>query len=176
MCDFMEYHLADTDSFLFEAETSDIFRDLHTLRSYFDFSKYPPAHPLYNLDNKDIPGLFKDEAEGLPIRKFTGLRSKCYSIQLADGSEKKAAAGTKQAIARKAYRQQDYDDVLRAIPEGRHEEAIMKIKQNTIRAYGHNLYNIAQDRIGLSAYDDKRYILGDGVHTRALGHFLNESE
>ena len=172
----MEYHFADTDSFLFEAETSDIFGDLHTLRNHFDFSKYPPTHPLHNLDNKDIPGLFKDEAEGVSIGKFTGLRSKCYSIQLADGSEKKAAAGTKQAIARKVYCQRDYDDVLHAIPEGRHEGAIKKIQQNTIRAYGHNLYNITQDRIGLSAYDDKRYILNDGVHTRALGHFLNESE
>ena len=50
----------------------------------------------------------------------------------------------------------------------------MRIQQNTLRAYGHQVYNIAEERIGLSAYDDKRFLLCDGIHTRALGHCLND--
>ena len=42
---------------------------------------------------------------------------------------------------------------------------------NSIRSYNHNLHSIEINKIGLSCYDDKRYILDDGVSTLAYGHY-----
>lgn len=41
---------------------------------------------------------------------------------------------------------------------------------NTIRSKTHQLYTREQTKIGLSPYDDKRYVLEDGIHTLAYGH------
>jgi hypothetical protein len=41
----------------------------------------------------------------------------------------------------------------------------------TIRALNHTLNTIETTKSCLSAYDDKRYILDDGVSTLAYGHY-----
>jgi hypothetical protein len=40
-----------------------------------------------------------------------------------------------------------------------------------IRSEKHQLYTVNINKIGLSPYDDKRYILEDGVETLAYGHY-----
>ena len=42
------------------------------------------------------------------------------------------------------------------------------------RSDQHNIFTYASDKIGLSAFDDKRWICEDGITTRAHGHFKNE--
>ena len=41
---------------------------------------------------------------------------------------------------------------------------------NQIRGERHEIYSIKLNKIGLSPYDDKRYILDDGMNTFAYGH------
>jgi hypothetical protein len=36
---------------------------------------------------------------------------------------------------------------------------------NQIRSYDHQLYNITINKLGLSPFDDKRYILDDGINS-----------
>ena len=48
------------------------------------------------------------------------------------------------------------------------------LKYRTIRSYKHILKTIEINKKCLSAYDDKRYIFPDGVHTLAHGHFRIE--
>ena len=42
---------------------------------------------------------------------------------------------------------------------------------NQIRSEGHKLYSIKLRKIGLSPYDDRRFILADGINTLACGHY-----
>ena len=60
---------ADTDSFLIEIPTDDLYKDLQEeLAEHFDFSNYPKDHPLFNVTNKAVLGKFKDETFGIIIR------------------------------------------------------------------------------------------------------------
>ena len=45
------------------------------------------------------------------------------------------------------------------------------ISTRSIRSDLHKLYTYSIQKIGLSAFDDKRFILGDAIHTLAHGHY-----
>ena len=44
-------------------------------------------------------------------------------------------------------------------------------KTKYIKKLNHEVYTEEVNKIALSAQDDKRYILSDGVHTLAWGHY-----
>ena len=70
---------------------------------HFDTSNYPTDQPLFNLTNKAVPGLTKEEFAGKFASEFCGLRRKLYSckVHVADG--KMAAAEVKHKVARRHY-------------------------------------------------------------------------
>ena len=51
----------DTDSFVIEINTDDIYKDMYEDRHLYDFSDYPKDHPNYNVVNKKVYGIFKDD-------------------------------------------------------------------------------------------------------------------
>ena len=62
----------DTDSLFYETKTADVYKDL-----------YPPKNSkYYSEENKKVIEKMKDEAAGVPIKEFVGLRSKMYSYCL----------------------------------------------------------------------------------------------
>ena len=161
----------DTDSFLFWVETPDFYKDIESMKDQFDTSNYPRHHYLFSLDNKAVPGLFKDECGGKVISEFVGLRSKLYSVKINDDleSHKMAAAGVKRSIAKRNLMHEDYKRVLFGGEE-------VNVQQTTLRSFNHTMFTVRQDKCALSAIDTKRFILHDCVTTRALGHHLNEYE
>ena len=64
----------DTDSLTYEIETEDAYRDFWNNKNKFDNSDYNESSPYYFNTNKKVIGKFKDEAAGIPIREFVGLR------------------------------------------------------------------------------------------------------
>ena len=42
--------------------------------AFLTFSNYSPSHPHFNDCNKKVPGKFKDEMGGVPIKAIVGLR------------------------------------------------------------------------------------------------------
>ena len=45
-----------------------------------------------------------------------------------------------------------------------------RIEQSTIRSFGHRVFTVRQQKAGLAAYDDKRFVLPDCISTLAHGH------
>ena len=64
----------DTDSLTYEIEAEDVYRDFWNDKDRFDNSDYPENSPYFNKTNKKVIGKFKDEAAGIPITEFVGLR------------------------------------------------------------------------------------------------------
>jgi hypothetical protein len=131
-------------------------------------------HPLYdNTNNKRIInsrngfGVMKVETSFHPMTEFVGLRSKLYSYtkETYDGIKHDLRAkGIKKSVAKYSLSQQDYIDVLN---QTKH---LKKITQRGFRTKNHNISTIEQEKVGLSAFDDKRFICENGIDTFAWGH------
>ena len=156
----------DTDSFLYEIQTEDFYKDISgDVKNRFDTSDYPEGHPsgIPTGINKKVLGMFKDEAAGKIIKEFVGLRAKLYSYKMDEGKENKRCKGIKKAVVEKSITHGDYKTCLETGKE-------QLRKQNIIRSYEHTLYTEEINKIALSAADDKRYLLKDSFDTLAWGH------
>ena len=69
----------DTDSLTYEIEAEDVYQDFWNDKDKFDNSDYPESSQYFDKANKKVIGKFKDEAAGVPICEFVGLRFKMYS-------------------------------------------------------------------------------------------------
>ena len=157
----------DTDSLCYSIQTEDVYRDMQLDLEKFDTSDYPPNHFLHSNANKKVIGKFKDETNGYPMREFVGLRAKMYSFVLKkDGvdQEKKTAKGISKSVTQREIRHADYVHCL-------FNKAPREHSMTQIRSANHQLQTVKLTKTSLSPYDDKRYILEDGVSTLAHGHY-----
>ena len=72
----------DTDSFVYEIETEDFYRDIaKDVEKRFDTSGYSKDdnRPLPIGENKKVIGLMKDELGGKIMTEFVALRAKMYT-------------------------------------------------------------------------------------------------
>ena len=156
----------DTDSFLYEIETEDFYKDISgDVKDRFDTSEYNEGHPsgIPTGINKKVLGMFKDEAKGKIIKEFVGLRAKLYSYIMEEGEENKKCKGVKKQVVEENITHEDYKTCLLTGKE------ILR-KQNILRSYDHEVYTEEVNKIALSAADDKRYLLTDSFDTLAWGH------
>ena len=86
----------DTDSLTYEIETNDVYEDFWNDKDKFDNSDYSQDSQYFNRTNKKVLGKFKDEAAGIPITEFVGLRSKMYSYMKDNDKGGKTAKGIKK--------------------------------------------------------------------------------
>ena len=93
----------DTDSLTYEIETENVYEDFWNDKDKFDNSGYPKNSPYFNDTNKKVIGKFKDEAAGVPINEFIGLRSKLYSYMKDNQKGGKTAKGIKKNVIKKHY-------------------------------------------------------------------------
>ena len=175
--------LSDTDSFVYSVLSEDGYRDLYDMRNLMDLSGYHEDTPLgrfLDLSNKKVPGKFSDEKPLEIIKEVIALKPKMYSIitkkliclenhdctpECLNGQCATAKGITK--VAQRSHKHQHYKDVL-------HGKTTMMATNKTIRTFDHNLYTVKINKRGLSAYDDKKYILPCGVKTLSYGHYLLE--
>ena len=70
----------DTDSFIMNIKTNDIYKDISdVVDNRFDTSNYEVKRPLSMGKNKKVIGLMKDELGGEIITEFSALRPKTYN-------------------------------------------------------------------------------------------------
>jgi len=153
----------DTDSLCYCIKTENIYSDMKENSHLFDFSNYPKNHSNYSDENKKVVGKMKDESGSRCIEKFVGLKSKMYSLLYSDKC-KNTAKGIQKCVSDTNISFSDYYNTLKNGVSMRHT-----IKR--IMSKKHEITMIEQNKISLSAYDDKRFILDDGINTLAYGHY-----
>ncbi|VDI38859.1 Hypothetical predicted protein [Mytilus galloprovincialis] len=160
--------MTDTDSFLYHVKTKDVYADMEKDKHLFDFSNYSRDHFLFDNTNAKKPGLFKDETGGVPIEKFVGLRSKMYSLTYGD-VEQKRAKGIVKSVVRRELKHSNYVSCIL-------DQKNVRRKQNLIQSRKHHLQMVTVNKVALSAFDDKRYVMANGVDTLAFGHYRISAE
>ena len=154
----------DTDSLTYEIETPDAYADFFDNKDIFDNSDYNKKSPFYFDHNKKVIGKFKDEAAGIPVTEFVGLRSKMYSYTLDNKQSKRTAKGIKKNIIKNNLSHDNYKKVLLSEEQIHHS-------MKTIRSMKHQLASYELNKISLSCFDDKRYIHENGITSFAYGHY-----
>ena len=147
----------------YEMEAEDVYQDFWNDKDKFDNSDYPKNSPYCNEINKKVIGKFKYEACGVPITEFVGLKSKMYSYIKSDEKGGKTAKGIKKNVIEDNIKHEDYKNVLLNNEQLHH-------KMKTIRSQKHQLGSFEINRVSLSCFDDKHYILDDGINSYAYGH------
>ena len=130
----------DTDSFIFESKEN-FYEIMCQNKEFFELSNFP-----------------KDEYGGTAIYKFTGTKSKMYSILDVNNWEKSVYKGHNSNIGHNEFLDVHSNKrVIRHIMKG-------------IKPFNHKMYTCESNKTSLSAYDDKRYILDDRINTLPYGH------
>jgi hypothetical protein len=154
----------DTDSFVYQIHTEDLFAEYFKMAQHMDTSDYPKDHPNYSTSNKKVLGKFKDEVNGQIISRFVALRSKMYAIDV-DGKIKKRAKGVQRATLSNQIGFHDYMRVLR-------EQINIISEMRRIQSREHQVSTVLMRKKSLDWFDDKRHILTDGISTLPHGHYL----
>ena len=106
------------------------------------------------------PGLFKKEFEG---ERMIALCSKCYYTE--DGKAKKKKLSSKGM----SKRQNEINwQRFKAALEGNKDMATNR----GFRMRDGNMVTYEQEKLGLSAYYDKRWVLPDGIHTEPIEYHI----
>ena len=157
----------DTDSLTYEIEAEDVYKDFWNDKDMFDNSDYPENSLYYCNANKKVIRKFKDEACGVLITEFVGLKSKMYSYIKSDEKGGKTAKGIKKNVIKNNIKREDYKNVLLNNEQLHH-------KMKTIRSQKRQLGSYEINKVSLSCLDDKCYIHNNGTSSYANGHYKIE--
>ena len=138
----------------------------------------PGMKQAYEADKKNwlatdkfserTPGLFKPEFLGT---RSVWLTAKCYLVQNEANENKYSCKNVSKKHNDLHF--QRYKDVLDVFLKARRDSElegkdIDKAKNVGFRVYDQGIVTYEQNKLGLSACYDKRYVLADGIHTRPL--------
>ena len=148
----------DSDILVYGIKTEDVYDDFYQDKNLFDFSDYPLNSKFFDPVDKKVIGKMKDEFKGKIIGEFVGLKSKMYSLISVDDEEVTKAKGVNKKI-----RHKEFVDFLFNKKLIRHN-----IKRIQSKLHRIGTYDVC--KISLSCFDDKRYVLGDGVNGLVYFH------
>ena len=87
--DYMMDKFTDTYSFCYWIPTEkNIYEEIRG-DERFDLLNYIKEHPNFSNSNNKVPGKFKDEMGGIPIKEFVGMRAKMYGIKAGEVTKRR---------------------------------------------------------------------------------------
>ena len=169
---------SDTDSLAILVKSVNILQDLKNLSGNMDFSNLNPFHPLACVLNKAQLFKFKEEFGLQPISRLCALKSKVYSFELAcnhkDGINKRGVCikcenkiftgshlNKLKGIQKRTAREIHFQKYLSCLEKNIALRNII----HQIASKKQKLTTNVSNKISLSSFDDKRYILNCGVHS-----------
>ena len=105
-----------------------------------------------------VIGKMKDEFGGVIVSEFVGLKSKMYAIKKIDGKESNTAKGVSIATEFDKFKVMLFN------------EKLIRRKMKRIQSKKQKLGTYKIDKIYLSCFGNKRYVLDNGIRTLAYFH------
>ena len=155
---YAELLFTDTDSLSYKIKSVNVYEEFFKWKYLFDFNNFSKDSKFFNEANKKVIGKTKDEFDGVIVEEFVGLKSKLHFMKKIDGKEYNTPKGVSIATEFNKFK-----DVL-------FNEKIIRHKMKRIQSKKHKLGTYEIDKISLSCFDDKRYVLDDGIYTLSYFH------
>ena len=153
-----ELLFTDTDILVYEINSENVCEEFFKWKDLFDFISHSNDSKFFNETNKKVIGKLKDEFAGVIAGELVGLKSKMYSMKKTDGKEYNTAKGVSIIT--------DFDkfkDVL-------FNKKVIRRKTKRIQSKKQKVGTYEINKISLSRFDDKRYVLDDGIYTLSYFH------
>ncbi|RZD32614.1 MAG: hypothetical protein CXT79_05995 [Thaumarchaeota archaeon] len=190
---------SDTDSLVLKIKTDELISDLKNLSSTFDFSNLPEDHELYDTGKKSKLFCFKEEFGLRPILRIVSLASKVYAFQIAcchnfkhhyPGKCQMSSPNipdannlegnnvffedklTMKGVSQRAKNKFTFEDYFRCLQS----QVSRRTVDYRIQSKKQNLSSIVIQKVALSGFDDKRYILDCGLHSVPYGYSLHSNK
>ena len=148
----------DTDSFCYDLHEKNLYKKMCKYKKLFDLSNFPECSKYYCSDNKKVVGKTKDEYGGKSFVKFVGLKSKMYSI-LDESNNEKSANKCHNALT-------DFQEFYNTL----FKKKLLRHTMRRIKSKNLNFGTYETNKISLSCFDDKGYILKNEINTLVYGH------
>ena len=133
---------------------------------YIDRSAHRSDRQLPVGLNKKVIGLMKNEMGGEIIEQFISLKPKLCSFKKSGGCVGKKCKGIKNYVLKKTIIFEDYKNCL-------FKKSHLYRSQLMLRLIKHDVHMIEDNKLALSANDDKRIIGEDEINAKARGHYLS---
>ena len=147
----------DKNSLCFETE-EDFYEIMYQNKDLFDLSNFSKDSKYFCNGNKKVPGKMNDEYGGVVILEYIGIKPKMYSIRDINKNEKSVYKGHNSDIK--------YSEFI----DTHSNKKAIRHNMKGIKSINHRMYIYESNKISLSCYKDKRYILDDGINTLPYGH------
>ena len=153
-----ELLFTDTDSLTYETKSKDGYEEFSKRKHLFDFTNFSKDSKFYDSQNEMVVGKMKDEYKGVPINKFVVLKSKMHSMLSDDSNECNTAKGINTARQFIGFKDTLFD------------KKVIRHKMKRILSKNHKIGTYEINKISLSCFDDKRFVLDDSIHTPPYFH------
>ena len=151
-CDF-ELMYMDTDSF-YLAISGESLDDVIKPELRAEYEAEKSKWLATDKYSERTPGLFKIEFIGF---RMIALTAKCYFVEGKEGTKYSCKGVSKK------QNEMTWNRYMEAL-----NGSIDKAKNIGFRVHDQGIVTYEQNKLGLSAYYDKRYVLEDGIHTEPL--------
>ena len=124
----------------------------------FELSNYRKDLNFFDFVNEKIIGKMKDVSQRKIDDDFVGLKSKMYSMKNIDRKESNTAEVVNIATEFNEFKYTLFN------------KNVVRHKMKRIQSKNHKIGTYEVNKILLSCFDDKRFVLDDGIHTLAYFH------
>ena len=148
-----ELLFTDTDSLTYETKSENVYiKNFLSTNICFILATFQKIQSFLMRQIKKVIGKMKDEFDGVIVEEFVGLKSKLHFMKKIDGKEYNTPKGVSIATEFNKFK-----DVLL-------NKKILRFKMRRIQSKKHKSGTYEIDKIPLSSFDDKRYVLDDKIH------------
>ena len=148
-----ELLFTDTNSLTHEIKSEDVYEEFFEHQLLLNFSNFSKDSKFCDNQNEMVVGKMKAVYRGIPINKFLGFKSKMHFMLSDDGKESNPAKEVKIATEFNEFK-----DIL-------FNKKVIRHKMKRIQSKKHKNGTYEINKKSLSFFDDKRFVLDDGVHT-----------
>ena len=162
--------LSDTDSFVLHIRNHTRERAREMMADVMDYSNLAKTDSFYDSSRAKVPGYLKSETPTSEILECVAPKSKCYALRSvpvgsssSEGEEEKKESVEKKCkgITKSRIKKMKIDSYRECIQK----MSVIRTQVARLQSRDHNVQTILQNKISLSSFCDKRFLLHCGKHS-----------